>query len=118
LRSWHPIDYGLAGIIEHWFAVGPHFRHAHFDQAHPAISGGSELLVIAIARNITSDLFAGLDQSHPFRKLMPNAIDLDVDHRDGSAVGHEKLIWKPGNLKIKRSRYHPLPENEIRGRLA
>src|SRR3984893_17174814 len=78
LRTRHPIDHGLSVGAEFRFAIRPHFRQAHFDQAHTAVAGRAELFVIAITRDVTAGLFAGLDHARPLWKLMPDAIDLDV----------------------------------------
>src|SRR5581483_5216347 len=79
LRTWHPIDRRFAIAAELWFAIRPHLRHAHLDQTHSAIARRAELLVIAIARHVFARLLARFDHTRAFRKLMPDAVDLDVD---------------------------------------
>ena len=74
--------YRLAICAELRFTIRAHFRHAHFDQAHAAIAGGAELLVIAIARHVAAGLLAGLDQARALGKFVPDAVDLDVHQWD------------------------------------
>ena len=63
LRTRHPVDHGFAIFAEYRFAIRSHFRHAHFDQAHAAVAGRGELLVIAIARHVAAGLLARFDQA-------------------------------------------------------
>jgi hypothetical protein len=51
---------------KHRPAIRAHLGHAHFDQAHPAITRGSQFLVITIARHITPGLLTRFDQRVPF----------------------------------------------------
>ena len=53
--------------------------HAHLHQAHPAVPRRAELRVVAIMRNRDARLATGFDHPHAFGKLVPSAIDLDVD---------------------------------------
>ncbi len=99
LRTRHPVDLRFAIVAEDGFAIGAHFRHAHFDQAHSAVAGGGELLVIAIARDKAAGLLAGLDQARAFGELVPDAVDLDVDHLRLRIVRHES-----GSQETRRSK--------------
>ena len=87
LRTRHPVDHRLAVGAELRFAIRPHLRHSHFDQAHPAIARRAELLVITIARHVTAGLLARLDHARAFWELMPHAIDLDVEHLRRLKIG-------------------------------
>jgi len=91
LRTRHPIDLRFAVLAERRFAIRAHSRHAHFDQAHATVAWGGELLVVAIARHITAGLLASLDQTSALGELVPDAVDLDVDHwKRRSDLGHER----------------------------
>src|SRR5207244_3089491 len=67
-------------------------RHSHFDQTHPAIPRRAQFLVVAIARYVSAGFRARFDYACAFRKLMPLAIDLNVEHlrRAGRLFGHIK----------------------------
>src|SRR5207244_12365224 len=61
----------------------------------------AQFFVIAIARHINASLRAGFDDARPLRKLMPHAVNLDVEHR--SAIGRfvrHLLIRKAGTQEI------------------
>jgi hypothetical protein len=89
LRTRHPVDDRLSIFAKFKFAVRPHFWKTHFHQAHAAVAGRTELLVIAVARHVAASLLARLDQACPLRKLMPDAVDLDVEHLRGCrCIGH------------------------------
>src|SRR6266480_340053 len=79
LRARHPVNDRHAVGTKLRLAVGTHFGHTHFDQTHPAIPRRTEFLVITVTRHVTTSLFAGLDQSRALRKLVPHAVDLDVE---------------------------------------
>jgi hypothetical protein len=81
LRTRHPIDDRFAIRAELRLAIRAEPRKAHFDQTHPAITGGAELLVVTIARHENTDLRASLDNARALGKLMPDAINLNVEHR-------------------------------------
>ena len=83
LRTRHPVDHWFAVRAQLWFAVGPESRHGHLDQTHPAIARRAELLVITIARHKNSSLRARLNHARALRKLMPHAVDLDVEQGNG-----------------------------------
>src|SRR4030095_13179701 len=51
---------------------------SHFDETHPAITRRAKLLVIAISRDENANPLARLDHACAFGKLMPDAVDLDV----------------------------------------
>ena len=70
---------GLPSCAELRLAIGPDPRHAHFDEAHAAIARRAELRVIAIVRDELAGLLAGLDHPRALGKLMPDAVDLDVE---------------------------------------
>src|SRR5687768_3575463 len=93
LRARHPVDDRLSIRTELRFAVRPHFRQTHFDQAHAAVTGGAELLVITVARHIAARLLTGLDQTRALGKLTPDAVDLDVDHLRWCwrLIAHQKM---------------------------
>ena len=80
LRTRHPVDDRFAIGAELGFPVRPHFWKSHFDQAHPAVPRRAEFLVVAIARDVAAGFLARLDHASAFRKLKPDAVDLDVDH--------------------------------------
>jgi hypothetical protein len=78
LRTRYPVNDRFAVGAELRFAIRAEPREAHFDQAHSAIAGRTELLVVAVARNENANLSARLDHARAFRKLMPHAVNLDV----------------------------------------
>src|SRR5262249_47201637 len=80
LRARHPIDDRFAVRTELRFAIGPEPRKSHFDQTHPAIARRTKLFVIAIPRYENANLLAGLDHARALQKLMPDPINLDVEH--------------------------------------
>src|SRR5580700_12011984 len=80
LRTRDPVDDRHSIDAKLRFAIGSELGHAHLDQTHPAIAGRAEFFVIAVTRNKNAGLRAGLDHPRAFRKLMPHAIDLDVEH--------------------------------------
>src|SRR5215471_6326119 len=88
LRAWHPVDDRFAVLPELRFPIGPEPRKSHFDQTHPAIAWGAELFVIAIPRHKNANLLARLDHPHALRKLMPSAVNLDVQHWNCWFVRH------------------------------
>ena len=71
LGTRHPIDYRFAVRTEFRFAIRSHFRQAHFDQAHPAVAGRGQFLVVTIARNVAAGLLARLDHARPLGELVP-----------------------------------------------
>src|ERR1700731_4401659 len=78
LRSRHPIDDWFAILAELRFTIRSHLRHAHFDETHAAVTRGTQLLVITVARHITTGAFARFDDASPFREPMPDAINLNI----------------------------------------
>jgi hypothetical protein len=80
LRARYPVDHRFTIRPQFGFTIRTHFRHAHFDQSHPAIARRAEFLVITITRDITASLLARLDHARAFRKLMPDVVDLDIEH--------------------------------------
>ncbi len=54
--------------------------HAHLDEAHAAVARRAELRMVTIVGDRDLRLAAGLDHAGAFGKLVPNAINLDVDH--------------------------------------
>src|SRR5260370_23084423 len=80
LRARYPVDYRFAIRPQLGFTIGAHFRHSHLDQTHPAIARRAEFLMITITRDIIAGALAGFDHARAFRKLMPDAINLDVEH--------------------------------------
>jgi len=78
LRTWDPIYDGFTIPAEFRLPIRPEPGKPHFDQTHPAIPRRGELLVVTITRHITPDLLARLDHARPLGKLMPLAINLDV----------------------------------------
>src|SRR5262245_4080176 len=68
-------------IVDAHGARGHRLRHArHFDQAHPAIAGYRQALVIAETRNLDAGEPAGLDQSDAVRHLVLFAVDNELRH--------------------------------------
>ena len=53
--------------------------HPHFDEAHAAVAGRSQLGVITIVRDFDPGLTAGFDHPHSFGKLIPHTVDFDVN---------------------------------------
>src|SRR6266542_1169932 len=82
LRTRYPVYDRFAVGTELRFAIRAEPREAHFDQAHPAVAGRTELFVIAVARHITAGFLACLDHACAFRKLMPHTVDLDIEQRN------------------------------------
>ena len=80
LRTRHPVDDRFAISAELRLAIRPKPRKAHFDQAHPAIARRAKLFVIAIPRHENANLFARLNHARALRKLMPDPVNLDVEH--------------------------------------
>ena len=63
-------------------AGGDRLRHAgHLDQAHAAIAGDRQALVIAEARDLDAGQLAGLDQGDPCRHFVLLAVDDELTHR-------------------------------------
>ena len=56
----------------------------HLDQAHPAIAGDGEPLMIAEARNLLARQLAGLEHRRALRHLDLDTVDLDLGHRNGT----------------------------------
>src|SRR6266513_2450697 len=79
LRTGYPVGDRFAVGAELRLAIGAKPREAHFDQAHSAIARRTELLVVAVARHENANLRARFDHARAFRKLMPDAINLDVE---------------------------------------
>jgi hypothetical protein len=78
LGSGHPVDDRFVVRAKLWFAIRPESWKSHLNQAHPAIAGRTEVLVIAIPRHEIASLFASFDYAGAFWKLMPHAVNLDV----------------------------------------
>ncbi len=55
--------------------------------------------MIAITRHVAAGLLAGLDQARAFRELLPDAVDLDVEHLRLRLVRHEFGSQETRNLK-------------------
>src|SRR5262245_5485123 len=92
LGSGHPVDDRFVVRAKLWFAIRSESWKAHLNQAHSAIAGRTEFLVIAIPRYETASLFAGFDDTSAFWKLMPHAINLDVQELwRWSWIGHYLL---------------------------
>ena len=53
----------------------------HLDQAHPAIAGDGEPLVIAEARNLLARQLAGLEHRRALRHFDLDTVDFDLGHR-------------------------------------
>ena len=80
-RAGDPADVFVAVFVPLGFLAGCGAgRHAHLDEAHPAVSGGAQLRVVTIVGNDGAGCPAGLDHPRALGKLVPNAVDLDVDH--------------------------------------
>ena len=80
-RARHPADGFVAVFVPLRLLAGRGAgRHAHLHEAHPAVSGRTELRMVTIVGNDGSRLAAGLDHPCAFGKLVPDAVDLDVDH--------------------------------------
>src|SRR5439155_26950111 len=77
--------FGIRAELRH--AIRTEARESHFDQTHPAITGRTELLVVTVARDENTDLRARLDHACALGKLMPCAINLDIDHW-GTRIRH------------------------------
>ncbi len=80
LRARYPVDQRFAVGPQFGFTIGAHFRNSHLDQTHPAIPRRAEFLVITITWHVTASLLACLDDPRAFWKLMPDAVNLDVEH--------------------------------------
>src|SRR5436190_4975966 len=88
LRARYPVDHRFAVRPQLGFTIGAHFRHSHLDQTHPAIARRAEFLVITITRDITAGALARLDHAGAFRKLVPDPVNLDVEHWNWRFVRH------------------------------
>jgi len=88
LGTRHPIDNRFAVLPELRLAIGPEPWKSHFDQTHPAIAGRAELFVIAIPRHENANLLTRLNHTGALRKLVPDAIDLNVKHQNWGFVRH------------------------------
>jgi hypothetical protein len=60
------------------FRVWALFRHAHLDEAHPAIARRTQLRMITVVRDKFPGLAACFNDARALRELMPDAIDLYV----------------------------------------
>src|SRR5205823_12786528 len=93
LRPWHPVDDRFVIWTKLRFAVRAEFWKSHFREAHPAIARRAQFLVITIAWHITAGLFARFDYARSLWKLMPYAINLDVQElRRWNWIGHYLFI--------------------------
>lgn len=86
-----PVDEGAAIFSKLRLAVWSHLGCAHFNQAHAAVSGRTERRMVAVVRNVAAGLHAGLDQAGSLGELLPLAVDLNIDHRDG--LGNAFYFW-------------------------
>ena len=76
----HPADDFVAVFVAlRLLAGGGAGRHAHLNEAHPAVSGRTQLRVVTIMGNGDLHLAASLDHPCSFGELMPNAVNLNVD---------------------------------------
>ncbi len=64
----------------------------HLDQAHPAIAGDGEPLVIAEARDLDPRQLARLQHGRALRDLELDAVDLDQGHQRSPPPGLKKAI--------------------------
>src|SRR6266496_6066159 len=115
LRTWDPIYDGFTIPAEGRLPIRPEPGKTHFDQTHPAIPRRGELLVVTIARHITPGLLACLDHARSLGKLMPLAINLDVQQlREWSLIGHLSFRNgarapahnRKGSITITNMRFH------------
>ena len=80
-RTRHPADDFVAVFVPlRLLAGGGAGWHAHLHQAHPAISGRAELRMVTVVRDDDFRLATGFDHPGAFGKLVPDAVDLDIDH--------------------------------------
>ncbi len=86
-------------IVDAHGAGGDRLRHAlHLDQAHAAVAGDRQALVIAEARDLDAGLLAGLDQRDA-------VLDLDGHAVDDQLLGHCRFR----SLRTS-SRHHAAPD--------
>jgi hypothetical protein len=88
LRARHPIDDRFAVSAELRLAIRAEPRKSHFDQTHPAIPGRAKLFVIAIPRHENANPLARLDHPRALWKLMPDTVNLNVEHENCWFVRH------------------------------
>src|SRR6185369_3384797 len=97
-------------------ARGDGLRHAgHFDQAHAAIAGNRQALVVAEAGNLDAGNFAGLDQRDAIRHLVLFAVDDQLRHLvphsaatgTEGAMGSVALAWMRASMTWRKWRINP-----------
>ncbi len=106
--TWHPTDGFVSHIIALRLLSGSRAGgHAHLNKAHAAIAWRGKFRMITIVRHFYLNRTTGLDHPGAARKLVPNAVDLHVDHaffgsevfgkfdfrRGRSGVAHGKIVW-------------------------
>jgi hypothetical protein len=73
-------------VVDAHGARGDRLGHAlHFDQAHAAVTGDRQALVVAEARHVNAGLLAGLDQCDPVLDLDRCPVDDQLLRHDPSA---------------------------------
>jgi hypothetical protein len=72
----------------------------HLDQAHPAIAGDGQPLVIAEARDLLAGKLAGLEHRRALRHFDLDTVDLD--HRHRGAGGVAKTVSAAASAKAPR----------------
>lgn len=93
-RAWHPADWLVAVfIVRGILAGGWAWGHAHLDEAHAAVSRDCELGVVAVVWDVAFGGAACLDHAGALGELVPNAVDLHIDHAFfGGEVFREFLV--------------------------
>src|SRR6266478_2504604 len=88
LRTGYPVNDRFAISAELRFPIRPEPWKPHFDEAHPAIAGRAKPFVVAIARHEYPDLLARLNHARAPRKLMPDPVNLNIEHWNRGFVRH------------------------------
>src|SRR5687768_16292523 len=71
----------------------------HLDQAHPAIAGDGEPLMVAEAGDFLAGQLAGLEHRRALRHIDLDAVDLDLGHEHSAAAAKEGAARLPLDAK-------------------
>jgi len=111
-RTGHPTDRDVAVFVVLRVLAGCRAgRHAHLNEAHPAAAGRAQFWMVAIMRDDGSGLFTGLDHPCALGKLVPSAVNLDVDH-----AFFGRKVFRQFQFRARRNCVaHGIKENAGRG---
>lgn len=108
----HPANIFITMIVTRGFLSRSGARgHAHLHETHTAVAGSRKFRMITIVRHFHLHRAAGFDHTRPARELVPNAVDLHVDHAFFGSEVFGKLDFRRGRCGVAHGKNRCASEN-------